>query len=492
MPVRENLAKTETAASLAARIRSKEVSPVEVVDAAIARIEEHNPKINALIIFGYDDARKAAKAAEAAIMRGETAGPLHGVPIAMKDCFDFKPGWVTTFGGVRALKNYIANTYCMFAERMEQSGAIIVGKTNSPVFGFRGTTDNYLFGPSRNPFDLKKNTGGSSGGSAGAVAAGLLPLCEGTDGGGSIRIPASWCGVFGYKPSFGRVPLVTRPNAFSGTAPFIFEGPITRTVEDAALAMTVLAGYDSRDPYSIEGTVDFMAALRSSIAGKKIAYTRDYGIFPVDARVIAAVDEAVAAFEEAGAHVEEVEIGISRSQRELSDVWCRFISVNQVAALEGFKREGIDLLRDHRDDLPPELLQWDVIGRKIPASQYLSDQSIRSEVFDALRGVLDRHDFLVSPTLACLAVDNASDGNTIGPSEINGEKIDPLIGWCMTYLINFLGYPAATVPAGLADNGLPVGMQIVGRRYADADVFAASAEFERRRPWMETYRRCKV
>ena len=492
MPVHENLAKTETAASLAARIRRKEVSPVEVVDAAIARIEEHNPKINALIIFGYDDARKAAKAAEAAIMRGEVAGPLHGVPIAMKDCFDFKPGWVTTFGGVRALKNYVANTYCMFAERMEQSGAIIVGKTNSPVFGFRGTTDNYLFGPSRNPFDLKKNTGGSSGGSAGAVAAGLLPLCEGTDGGGSIRIPASWCGVFGYKPSFGRVPLVTRPNAFSGTAPFIFEGPITRTVEDAALAMTVLAGYDSRDPYSIEGTIDFMAALRSSVAGKKIAYTRDYGIFPVDARVIAAVDKAVAAFEEAGAHVEEVEIGINRSQQELSDVWCRFISVNQIAALEGFKREGFDLLRDHRDDLPPELLHWDVIGRKIPASQYLADQSIRSEVFDALRAVLDRYDFLVSPTLACLAVDNAGDGNTVGPSEINGEKIDPLIGWCMTYLINFLGYPAATVPAGLADNGLPVGMQIVGRRYADADVIAASAEFERRRPWMETYRRCKL
>ena len=134
-----------------------------------------------------------------------------------------------------------------------KAGAIIVGKTNSPAFGFRGTCDNYLFGPSKNPFDLTKNTGGSSGGSAGAVAAGLLPLCEGTDGGGSIRIPSSWCGVFGYKPSFGRVPLVTRPNAFSGTAPFIFEGPITRTVEDAALAMTVLAGYDLRDPYAIEG-----------------------------------------------------------------------------------------------------------------------------------------------------------------------------------------------------------------------------------------------
>jgi amidase len=488
----EDLATTESAATLAARIRRKEISPVEAVDSAIARIEAHNPKINALIIFGYDDARKAAKAAEAAIMRGDKVGPLHGLPFAMKDCFDFKRGWVTTFGGIRALKDYVVDSNCMFVERMEQAGAITVGKTNSPVFGFRGTCDNYLYGPSKNPFDLSKNTGGSSGGSAGAVAAGLLPLCEGTDGGGSIRIPASWCGVFGYKPSFGRVPFAGRPNAFGGTAPFLFEGPISRTVEDAALAMSVLAGYDSRDPYSVEGSVDFMAALRGSIAGKKIAYTRDYGIFPVDPRVTAVVDKAVKAFEEAGARVEEVDVGIRRSQRELSDVWCRFIAANQVAALEGFKRQGIDLLRDHREDLPPELLHWDEIGRKLTAAQYLSDQAVRSEVFDALRGVLDRYDFLVSPTLACLAVDNATDRNTVGPAEINGEAIDPLIGWCMTYLINYIGYPAATVPAGLADNGLPVGMQIVGRRYADADVIAASAEFERLRPWMDTYRRCKL
>ncbi len=487
----EDLAKTESAATLAARIRRKEVSPVEAVDSAIARIEAHNPKINALIIFGFGEARKAAKAAEAAIMRGDAVGALHGVPIAMKDCFDYKRGWVTTFGGIRALKDYVVDTCCMFVERMEQAGAIVVGKTNSPVFGFRGTCDNYLFGPSRNPFDLSKNTGGSSGGSAGAVAAGLLPLCEGTDGGGSIRIPSSWCGVYGYKPAFGRVPFVSRPNAFGGTAPFLFEGPISRTVEDAALAMSVLSGFDSRDPYSVEGGVDFMAALRRSVAGKTIGYTRDYGIFPVDPRVVAVVDKAVAAFEEAGARVEEVKIGLRRSQRELSDVWCRFIAPMQVAALEGFKRQGIDLMRDHHDDLPPELWHWDEIARKMTAVQYLSDQAVRSEVFDALRGVLDRHDFLVSPTLACLAVDNATDGNTVGPTAINGEAIDPLIGWCMTYLINFLGYPAATVPAGLAD-GLPVGMQIVGRRYADADVIAASAEFERLRPWMNTYRRCKL
>jgi amidase len=492
MKTAEDLAKTESAATLAARIRRKEISPVEVVESAINRIETHNSKINALIIFGYEDARKAAKAAEAAVMRGDKLGPLHGVPIAMKDCFDFKPGWVTTFGGIRALKDHVADTYCMFVERMETAGAVVVGKTNSPVFGFRGTCDNYLFGPSRNPFDLTKNTGGSSGGSAGAVAAGLLPLCEGTDGGGSIRIPASWCGVFGYKPAFGRVPLVTRPDAFSGNIPFIFEGPISRTVEDSALAMSVLAGYDSRDPYAIEGSVDFVGALKKSVAGKKIAYTRDYGIFPVDKRVIAVVDKAVSAFEEAGAHVEEVKIDIRHSHMELSDMWCRLIAPKQVAALEGFKRQGIDLMRDHHDDFPPEFWHWDEIGRRMSAAQYLADEVMRTEVFDALRPVLDAHDYMVSPTLACLAVDNATDGNTVGPETIEGEKINRLIGWCMTYLINFIGYPAATVPAGLADNGLPVGMQIVGKRYADEDVFVASAEFERRRPWMDTYRRCRL
>ncbi len=492
MAALEDLATTETAASLAARIHRKDVSPVEVMDGAIARIEAHNAKINALIILHLDQARQAAKAAEAAIMRGDAVGPWHGVPIAMKDCFDYKPGWVTTHGGIRGLSTYVAKTSCMFVERMEKAGAIIVGKTNSPVFGFRGTTDNYMYGPSKNPFNLAKNTGGSSGGSAGAVAAGLLPLCEGTDGGGSIRIPASWCGVFGYKAAYGRVPFPPGADAFGTLSPFIFEGPISRTVEDSALAMTALAGYDSRDLFALEGSVDFMGALKSSIKGKRIAYTRDYGIFPVEKRVIDVVDKAMKAFEEAGAHVEEVDVGITRSQQELSDVWCRFVGAKQVVALESFKREGFNLRANHHEDFPPEFWHWDAIGQRLTAVDLLNDQIVRTEVVTALRGVLDRFDYLVSPTLACTAVTNAANGNTVGPSEINGEKVDPLIGWCMTYLINFIGYPAATVPAGLAENGLPVGMQIVGKRYDDAGVFAASAEFERRRPWMETYGKVKI
>ena len=478
---------------LAARIRRRDLSPVEVVDAFIARIEARNPTLNALVYLGFDDARREAIAAEDAIMRGAALGPLHGVPAAIKDLFDFKPGWPATLGGIRALKNNVVNAYCTFSERMEQrGGAILVGKTNSSLMGFRGTCDNYLFGPSRNPFNVGKNTGGSSGGSAAAVADGLLPLAEGTDAGGSIRIPASWCGVYGYKASFGRVPFLSRPNAFGAAdSPFLFEGPITRTVEDAAVALTVLAGYDERDPFSLtEPAADFTAATRRSIRGLRIAYSPNLDVFPVDGRVAGVVARAVRAFEEAGAHVEEVKLGITRAQRELSDVWSRLYMLLNLQAFENFKRNGMDLLGDHRDDFPPEYLHWVEEAQRLSALGFYEDQAIRTEIFNAFQGVLNTYDLLVTPTLACLPVDNADDGNTVGPSVINGEEVDPLIGWCLTYFVNFTGHPAASIPAGLSD-GLPVGMQIIGRRNADADVLAASAAFERVRPWGESYRLCR-
>ena len=177
------------------------------MDAFIERIEARNKSITAFVYYGFEDARKAAKEAERALTSGEALGPLHGVPTALKDLFDSKPGWVTTFGGIRAFKDNVTDYYCAYAERMEKAGAILLGKTNSPVMGFRGACDNFLFGPSRNPFNTAKNTGGSSGGSAAAVADGLLPFAEGTDGGGSIRIPSSWCGVYGYKASFDAFPF---------------------------------------------------------------------------------------------------------------------------------------------------------------------------------------------------------------------------------------------------------------------------------------------
>jgi amidase len=479
-----------TATELAGRIRRRELSPVEVVDAFIERIEARNPSLNALVCLGFDDARQRAREAEQALVSGAELGVLHGVPTAIKDLFDFQPGWPATFGGIRALKDFTLDISCAFAERIQQAGAIVVGKTNSPIMGFRGTCDNYLFGPSRNPFDTSKNTGGSSGGSAAAVADGLLPLAEGTDGGGSIRIPAAWCGVYGYKASFGRVPYVLRPNAFGGINPFLFEGPITRTVEDAALALEALAGYDSRDPFSLDTDERFTPAVRRPISGWRIAYSPDFDVFPVDKRVAEVVGGAVQAFEQAGAHVEEVRLGIERDQRELSDLWCRLIMPINVETFENFKRNGVDLLADHREDFPPEYLRWVEEGYRLSALDLSRDQQTRAEIYDAIQRVLDDYHLLVTPTLACLPVDNADDGNTVGPSRINDVEVDPLIGWCLTYFVNFSGHPAASIPAGLAEDRLPVGMQLIGRRYADADVLAASAAFERIRPWQDTYQLC--
>ena len=478
-----------TAAEMALHIRRKDFSPVDAVEASIARIEKRNPSINAFVFKGFDDARKEAKAAEKSLMNGAALGPLHGVPTAIKDLFDFKPGWPYTFGGVRAMKDCIAHWHCPFCERIEKAGAIVLGKTNSPTMGLRGATDNYMFGPSRNPFDTRKNTGGSSGGSAAAVADGLVPFAEGTDAGGSIRIPAAWCGAVGYQASPGRVPVVMRPNAFGGTLPFVFEGPISRTVEDAALVLQAISGYDSRDPHSIETTEDFVAATRRSIKGWKIAYSPDLDVYAVEPAVRTAIDKAVEAFAEAGATVERVKLGLKRSQMELSDAWNRLMQPLNLGGLEGMKAAGLDLLGKHRDDFPPEYLHWIEVGQKMTAMDVVHDQAIRSDVYDVIQGVLNKYDVLVSPTLACMPVDNLTNGETRGPTSINGQPVDPLIGWCMTFITNFSGHPSISVPGGMS-GGLPVGLQIIGRRRADSDVLAAAAAFERLRPWKDTYRIC--
>ncbi len=468
-------------------IRRRDLSPVEVMDATIAAIEAGDETLNAFVFTAFDQARERAQEAERVVMSDQPLGPLHGVPTAIKDLFDFKPGWPSTFGGVRALKDFVPDFSCSWAERMERAGAIIVGKTNSPVMGFRGTCDNPLLGPSRNPFDTARNTGGSSGGSAAAVAAGLLTVAERTDGGGSVRIPASWCGVYGFKQSFGHVPHVVRPNAFAPLRPFLFEGAITRSVQDAAVVIDAIAGYDSRDPFALDQRADLASSVHRSIEGWRIAYSPDLDVFPVDPAVADVVADAVQAFEAAGARVEPVRLGIQRDQRDLSDLWCRLIILNSVATFERFRCAGLDLLADHRNDFPAQFLYWLERAYEFRAPEMLRDEQLRTEVYDAIQAVLDTYDVLVTPTLACLPVPNAADGNTKGPSRIGDVEVDPLIGWCLTYPINFTGHPAASVPAGMA-SGLPVGMQIIGRRYGDADVVAASAAVERVRPWRDATR----
>jgi len=203
-----------------------------------------------------------------------------------------------------------------------------------------------------------------------------------------------------------------------------------------------------------------------------------------------AVGQAVRAFEEAGAIVEEVRIGMTRHQQELSDLWCRLIMPANHLALEHFREQGFDLLGQHRHDFPPQYLEWLDRTGAMTALDFYRDQCVRTEIYDVLQHLFAHYDLLVTPTLSCLPVENANDGNTLGPRIVAGQPVDPLIGWCLTYPINFTGHPAASIPADLSTSGLPIGMQRIGRRYADADVLAASAVFERLRPWQPTYQRC--
>ncbi len=480
-----------SATELARRIADREISPVEVVDDAISRIKVRNPSLNAIVYEGFEEARNSAAIAEQEVVRGEVLGPLHGVPTLIKDLFDFKPGWPATFGGIPSLRERVVDAACTFTQRIEAAGAIVLGKTNSPIMGFRGTCDNPTFGPTCNPFDSRRNSGGSSGGSAAAVADGLVPFAEGTDGGGSIRIPSAWCGTFGYQPSFGRVPSVVRPNAFGNMMPFLYEGPISRTVEDAVLVLNTLSDFDGRDPFS-RGSTPVTVGRATSFAGLRIGFSPNLGIFPVEGKIRASVLRAVEMVEVNAGQVVSIDPGLTYSQEELSDLWCRQIMIANVGVIESMREAGADLLADNQDAMPEAYLRWVDYARRMTLPELIADFSMRSTVLDAFSRVFASVDILLSPTVAAMPVLNdATRGETFGPSVIEGVSVDPSIGWCMTYLTNFTGHPAASIPVGLAD-GLPVGMQVIGSRFGDADVLNFCAAFEQISPWTGIYDTCRA
>lgn len=474
------------AVELASRIRRGAISPVDVVEACLDRIDERNSAINAFVYLAADEARAAAREAETAVTAGEHLGPLHGVPVGIKDMNDVE-GMPTTDGSVPLAENVPEDSEPL-VERLEAAGAIILGKTNTPEFGHKGTTDNRLFGPTSTPFAPGRNAGGSSGGSAAAVADGMVPLAQGTDGGGSIRIPSSFSGCYGIKPTWRRVPRRYRPDGFSHT-PFSDAGPHARTVEDAALMLSVMVGQHPVDPMSApdDGT-DFVAAAREPIDGMSVAYSPDLDVFPVDDRVAGIVDEAASVFTEAGATVTEVTMGFERSRDEICRSWMAGFAVGYAElAVNLNESHGVDYLGDDRADASPEFIELIERGHEYGAVEFKRADIVRTEVFEAVQRVLEEYDVLVAPTLAVPPVENAEDGETLGPTEVAGESVDPLIGWCLTYPFNMTGHPAANVPAGFTADGLPVGMQIVGRRFGEPAVLAASAAFERIRPWRDAY-----
>jgi Asp-tRNA(Asn)/Glu-tRNA(Gln) amidotransferase A subunit family amidase len=475
-----------SATKIAALIRARELSPVEVVEAFLARIDERNERTNAYVTVMAESAIASAKAAAAQVVSGDDIGPLHGVPIALKD--SVAVAGVRFTSGSRVFATHVPTASGIEHDRLVGAGAIVLGKTNLPEFAARGTTDNKLFGPTSTPFALGRNSGGSSGGSAAAVADCLAAAAQGSDGGGSIRIPAAWCGVYGLMGTYGRVPSFWRPNGFATHTPFINSGPLTRTVEDAALVMSVLTGPDPRDPLCLPSADEPLTDMNPGLtAGLRIGYCASVGGMPVEPEVAAVVENAVTAFESAGASVEPVDLAFPRPHYELAQTWLRFAAVLYATDAAVFLREGIDLLGEHRHDMAPEIVELIELGQRMSAVEYRLGDIARTEVLDVIERVFRQVDLIVSPTVSVVPVENADDNNTLGPSSIAGEAVDPAVGWTQTYPFNFTGNPAASIPAGLTQDGLPVGLQIVGRRFEEASVLAASAAFERVRPWQSAY-----
>lgn len=475
-----------SAVELARQIRTGERSPVEIVDAYFERIHEYNDSINAYVDLFEDDAREQAKEAEKAVKAGKELGPLHGVPLAIKDNIPVAGKRYTN--GVVTFADNVADEDDVTVKRLKDAGAIIIGKTNLPEFATKAVTDNELFGATGNPFDPDRMVGGSSGGNTAAAAAGMAPLTLGTDGGGSSRIPASACGVFGMKPTFGRLPTPLRPDGFAHYKPMRSKGPQTRTVEDGALMLEILAGYHSDDPFSLPGEeFDYVAATRRSVDDLDIAYSVDMGgVFPIDERVRSAFSDAIHNLEKTGASLTEEAPEFEYSREKMLNSWEKGFFLVLAEALDLIKEnEGLDLLGEHRDELELNNVEAAEKGMEMGAVEYRKNDVIRTDVFQSFQDLFQDYDLLVTPTLAVPPFENGS----WGPSEVEGEEVNEIFGWCLTWLQNMTGHPAASVPAGFTDEGLPVGLQITGPRFGDETVLAASGAYERISPWQDEYDR---
>jgi len=472
-----------SATELAERIRNGDLSPVAVVDALLDQIETHDGSINAFVHVLAADARAAARDAEKAVENDEDLGPLHGVPVAIKDLDTPVEGVPSTCGSV-PLADAVAQEDATIVTRLRDAGAIVLGTTNTPEFGHKGTTDNPLHGTTVTPFDADRISGGSSGGSAAAVAAGMVPIASGSDAGGSIRIPSSACGTFGLMPTYGLIPFDSRPDALESHTPFTCHGPITRTVADAAVALDVMAGWHPRDPLSVaDYETDYLGATDRGIDDRTVGYTPDLGVFPVADRVRTAFEDAVDVFETAGATVRPLEVDHGFTHEELHDGWEKGFLLLMASLPDKVEREtGIDLVADHREELTPEFLEYIEAGAELTIDEFKRADMVRTAFFDAVQDCLEEVDLLATPTLGVLPF----DAGKLGPTAVGDREVDPLFGWQLTWPFNLTGHPVASFPADLVD-GLPVGLQVVGQRFDDETVLAASAAFERERPWGEYY-----
>jgi aspartyl-tRNA(Asn)/glutamyl-tRNA(Gln) amidotransferase subunit A len=450
-----------SAVSLLDLYRGKALSPVEATRLILDRVDALQPKINAFCIVDRDGALAVARASEGRWLRGEAAGRLDGVPVTIKDLILMR-GFPTLRGSRLVERDRDWSEDAPATARLREAGAVIIGKTTTPEFGWKALGDSPLSGITRNPWDLSRTPGGSSGGAAAACAAGLGPLHVGSDGAGSIRIPSAFTGVFGLKPSFGRVPA--HPPSPMGLLAHI--GPMARTVADAALLLTVLSGPDHRDPYALppEDT-DYAAGLDEGVRGWRIAYSPTLGYAKVDPEIAAATAEAARRFETLGAIVEQVEAIFASPRDALFKLWAAG-AAKLLAAFPADRREGID----------PGLAATAEEGERISAVDYLGADLVRTALARQMAEFHRKYDLLLTPMMPVPALPVGQDLN------------DPAterhwIDWSpFSYPFNLTRQPAASIPCGLTRAGLPIGLQIVGPLYADHRVLRAARAFEITQP----------
>jgi amidase len=449
-----------TATELTRHIRTRKLSATEVMEAHLKQIERVNPKVNAIVTYLPEQALERARVADDAIARGKAVGPLHGLPVAHKDLTPTK-GIRTTQGSL-VFKDFIPQEDGLIVERLKSAGAITVGKTNTPEFGAGSQTYNEVFGETLNPYDTSRTCGGSSGGAAVALACGMIPIADGGDMGGSLRNPASFCNVVGFRPSPGRVP--TWPG-FAGWFTLSVEGPMARTVEDIALMLSTIAGPDPRSPIAIsESGSLFSQPLKRNFKGVRVAWSRDLGGLPVDFRVTEAIDAQRHVFESLGCLIEDCEPDFSDAD-DIFKIWRAWY----------FALVLSELLETQRDKLKDTVI-WNIEeGMKLSGPQTAEAERKRTELYHRVRKFMETYEFLILPVSQVPPFD-------VGQryvKEINDEKMETYIDWMKScYYITTTGFPAISVPCGFTRDGLPVGVQIVGRHRDDLGVLQLAYAFE--------------
>ena len=450
-----------TATELALKIRSGEISAVETMEAHLAQIEKVNPQVNAIVTLVPELALEQARKADEKLAQGGKLGPLHGLPVAHKDLVPTK-GIRTTFGSP-IFQDFVPEEDALLVERIRNAGGISLGKTNTPEFGAGSQTFNQVFGVTKNPYDLSKTCGGSSGGAAVSVACRMLPFADGSDLGGSLRNPTNFCNVVGFRPSVGRVP--SWPNE-SGWNSFAVDGPIARTVEDTALLLSVLAGPDARSPICLpESGAVFRQSLERNLKGIRIAWSADLGGLPVDSRVTETLEAQRNVFEDLGCIVEEGFPDFT----DADEIFKTFRAWY-------FELKLASLLPEHREKMK-ETVIWNIeSGMKLSGPELGRAEVKRTALFHRVREFMKNYDFLALPVSQVPPFPLEQEY----VSEINGMKMETYLDWMRScYYITVTGQPAISVPSGFTDDGLPVGLQLVGRPQDDLGVLQLAYAFEK-------------